>query len=58
MSEICLECFNKGLLEDKMKPITKKDVILSYDLCEICGEIKPCIVRYKLKNILKDYFNL
>ena len=43
MSEICLDCFNK----DCGKEYTEYDVLLDYDLCEFCGKIKPCVIRYR-----------
>lgn len=43
MSEICLDCFSK---EEGRKIPTSK-VILDEDLCEVCGQVKPCIVRYR-----------
>ena len=43
MSEICLDCFNK----ECGREYTERDVLLDYDLCETCGKIKPCVVRYR-----------
>lgn len=46
MSEICLKCYNEELGEK----LTEADVILDYeelDICESCGEVKPCIIRYR-----------
>ena len=40
MAEFCLDCFNR--LND-MK-LTEKEVILEEDLCEGCGDIKPCVI--------------
>lgn len=43
MAEFCLECFNKL----NGTNYSKEDVILSTDLCEGCGEVKPCVVGFK-----------
>ncbi len=56
MAEICLDCFNKERQKDNKAPLTKKDVVLNNDLCEWCGEIKPCVIAMKEKNILKPIF--
>lgn len=47
MAEFCLDCLNKYY---KDKKLTEKDVILGEDLCEECGERKPCVIRIKQKN--------
>ena len=55
MAEFCLECFNQ--MNDTK--LTDKEVILEDDLCEGCGEVKPCVMTIKkspqmpLKSILK-----
>ena len=56
MAEICLDCFNKEREEYNEPPLTEKDVILDDDLCEWCGEIKPCVILIKEKNIIKEIF--
>jgi hypothetical protein len=43
VAEFCLTCYNK--LFDKN--LTEKDVKLSPDICEGCGEIKDTIVTIK-----------
>ena len=45
MAEFCLDCMNKFYKEK----LTEKDVVLEMDLCEECGEWKPCIVKIKQK---------
>lgn len=50
MAEFCLECFNQYI---SGKKLTEKDVIVDFDLCEECGEYKPCVIRVKEKNFLK-----
>ena len=50
MAEYCLECFNKLCGTH----YTKRQVVIDYkelDLCESCGELKPCIVRVRRKPI-------
>jgi len=44
MAEICLDCMN----EMDGTHLTEADVVLGLDLCEECGQIKPCVVRYRL----------
>lgn len=48
MAEICLDCFNKYFEDIKL---TEKDVITDIEFCEECGELKPCIIRIKEKNV-------
>ena len=48
MAEFCLECFNKI----NHRNYTKNEVWLEYDLCEECGEIKPCVMELTPKPIL------
>ena len=43
MAEFCIECFNK--MNDTK--LTNKEVILEDDLCEGCGEVKPCVIAVK-----------
>jgi hypothetical protein len=45
MAEFCLSCYNK--LFDKN--LTEKDVKLSPDICEGCGETKDTVVIIKKK---------
>ena len=55
MAEFCLDCFNQ--MNDTK--LTDKEVILEDDLCEGCGEVKPCVMTIKkspktpLKSILE-----
>ena len=54
MAEYCLECYKK-LIRDA--DIDNDTVFLEIDLCECCGEIKPCVVGVKKKlfwRILKN----
>ncbi len=46
MAEFCLECLNKHVNEK----LLEKDVTLSEDLCEECGEWKPCVIAIKKKS--------
>lgn len=57
MAEICLDCYNKEATENNKKTLSEKEVILEDDLCEMCGEIKPCIIIIKEKNIVKRFFS-
>lgn len=50
MAEFCLKHFNELFNRN----LTKKDVILELDLCEGCGEIKPCVVDIRLRRKIKD----
>ncbi len=43
MAEFCLKCLN----EMDGSHITEAEVILDDDLCEGCGKIVPCVVRYR-----------
>lgn len=55
MAEFCLECVNK-LFSDEV--LTEKDVIMSEDFCEGCGEWKPCVILIKEKKLfarIKQY---
>ena len=52
MAEYCLNCFNKYFTEEN-EALTEKNVILKEDLCEGCGEIKPCVMRIKTKTLFK-----
>ena len=54
MSEICVDCWNKGL----EKPDKPSKFIRSWglELCEECGQYKRVIIRYKLRYILADRF--
>ena len=62
MAEYCLDCFNKYFSETKVR---EKDVITDYDLCEGCGEWKPCVIKFQekdsfkaVKNFIKRFSNL
>jgi len=50
MAGFFLECFNKYISDEK---VTEKEGITDFDLCEGCGEWKPCVIRIKRKNIFK-----
>jgi len=43
MAEFCLDCLNKLDGTD----LTEDDVILMEDVCEECGRVVPCVVRYR-----------
>lgn len=40
LAEFCLDCLN----EQMGTHFTDKDVLLEDDLCEGCGEVKPCVI--------------
>ena len=48
MAEFCLDCFN----EMNGTHYTKSEVLLEEDLCEGCGQIKPCVMDLKPKPLL------
>lgn len=48
MAEFCLECFNKI----NHSKYSKNEVWLEIDLCEECGEIKPCIMELRPKPLV------
>lgn len=54
MAEFCLECFNRLGGTN----YTRRDVVLDPDLCEECGEVKPCVVvlrrRVRFKLMIQD----
>lgn len=43
MAEFCLECLNKYIMPED-KPMKKKNAVFELDLCEGCGEWKPCVI--------------
>lgn len=43
MAEFCLDCLNK--LDGTH--LTEADVVLLYDVCEECGKVVPCVVRFR-----------
>ncbi len=43
MAEYCLRCLNKM----DGTHLSEKDVILLDDFCEGCGQVVPCVVRYR-----------
>ncbi len=43
MAEFCLDCLNKG----SERKILESEVILMDDLCEGCGQVVPCVVRFR-----------
>jgi len=49
MAEFCIECLNKTVFIKR--PLKEKNVVLSYDICEDCGEWKPCVIRIKKNGI-------
>lgn len=40
-----MDCLNKYLMDNAVR---KRDVIMSEDLCEGCGEWKMCVSRIKM----------
>lgn len=53
MAEFCLECFNKMNDTD----FKKHQVWLEVDLCEGCGEMKPCVYELGPKPLLLSIFD-
>lgn len=48
MAEYCLGCFNKY----NKTNYKEKEVTLTSDFCEGCGEIKPCVIALRRNNII------
>lgn len=46
MAEFCLDCINKYMVGEGDK-LSIGDVVTNIDLCEGCGEIKPCVTKVK-----------
>ncbi len=47
MAEFCLSCFNEMFRERNKRDLTEKEVRLENDLCEGCGQMKPCVMEVK-----------
>ncbi len=47
MAEFCLDCFNEYFADEK---VTEADVLMEEDLCEGCGEWKPCVIRLRRRS--------
>ncbi len=47
MAEFCLSCFNKMFKDRNKRELTEKEVRLENDLCEGCGQIKPCVMEIR-----------
>lgn len=43
MAEFCLDCLNRMDGTD----YDEADVVLDVDLCEGCGELRPCVVAFR-----------
>lgn len=54
MAEFCIDCMNKFILRPGQK-LTEKEAITEEDLCEGCGEWKPCVIVIK-KKYRKKFF--
>lgn len=52
MAEFCLECYNKL----NGTNYTEDEVITEEDLCEGCGEIKPCVDGFCRRSFLDFFF--
>ena len=48
MAEFCLECYKKLI---KNADVDSNTIFFEIDLCEGCGEIKPCVVGVKKKSL-------
>lgn len=46
MSEFCLDCMNKYMIDNANK-LRISDVVTDIDFCEGCGETKPCVIKIK-----------
>lgn len=54
MSEFCLDCVNKHFM-DNGNELLIKDVVTEVDLCEGCGQIKPCVIKVRRMSRYKLY---
>lgn len=57
MAEFCLDCLNRQINRN----YTKRDVVLEKNLCEGCGEVKPCVIglrrRARVKCMIQDFLD-
>lgn len=47
MAEMCLKHYNELRNGAGYEALTKEAVVLEYDLCEMCGEMKMCVMCEK-----------
>ena len=52
MAEFCIDCMNKYILSSGKK-LTEKEAVTEPDLCEGCGEWKPCVIVIKKRKFLR-----
>lgn len=59
MAEMCLQHYNELRTGAGYSSLEEKDVVLEYDICEMCGDIKPCVMcekeDLKLKNRIRRF---
>ena len=51
MAEFCIECLSK---EFDCR-LSENDVISDVDLCEVCGELKMCVVGLTMRGKIKTF---
>jgi len=55
MADFCLDCYNKmNGTNYRVKDVTLDDEL---DLCEGCGEWKPCVLRLEPSGFLSGLFD-
>lgn len=57
MAEFCLDCINRK----RRKKYTEAEVWVDYselDLCEGCGEWKPCVISFRPKPLREELLDL
>ena len=59
MAEICLKHYNELRNGAGYEALKEDEVILEYDLCEMCGDMQMCVMcekeDLKLKNKIKRF---
>ena len=62
MAEMCLKHYNELRTGAGYEAISENDVIMEYDLCEMCGNIQMCVMcekeDIKLKNRIKRFIQI
>ena len=59
VAEFCLKCFNEMFRERNKRDLTEKEVRLETDLCEGCGQVRPCVMEVRKRQkpfSIMDFF--